>query len=98
MPEGEEAQVAPQAPQTPVQPPHRPSATNVASDKQKTLLAQLLQERGLSPETYGISLETVTALEASDLITKLFKMPKKPKEEPKVEVVEDNDPYGGLPF
>lgn len=96
LPEGEEAPE--EAPKTPVQPPHRPSATNVASDKQKTLLAQLLQERGLSPETYGISLETVTALEASDLISKLFKMPKKPKEEPKVEVVEDDDPYGSLPF
>lgn len=100
LPEGEEGP-APQPQQPAPQTAHRPSSGNTASDKQKTLLAQLLQERGLSPEIYGVDFETITALEASDLISKLFKMPKKPKEEPKVEVAapaEDNDPYGGLPF
>ena len=73
LPDGEEA---PQAPQTPPSTAHRPSPTNLASDKQKSLVAKLLEERGLSPETYGVNYETLTALQASDLINRLFQVPK----------------------
>ena len=94
LPEGEEAAPAP-IPQT----AHRPSSVNLASDKQKTLIANLLLERGLKQEQFVADMNAMTALEASNLISKLYQMPKQAMQQAKVEVVEDDDgPYGSLPF
>ena len=93
LPDGEDA---PQAPQTPPSTAHRPSPSNLASDKQKSLVAKLLEERGLTPEAYGVNYETMTALQASDFINRLFQVPKQAvAKEPQTQLPIESD---DLPF
>ena len=64
---------------------------NPASQKQKDLISRMLLEREISIEEMGYdSIEALNSFQASDLLDRLFKMPKPKKEEKK----DDDD----LPF
>ena len=62
----------------------QPRPANPASQKQKDLISRMLLEREISIEEMGYdSIDALNSFQASDLLDRLFKMPKPKKEEKK---------------
>lgn len=65
-------------------PKPQPSAQNPASPKQRELIAKLVLEKDADLAEFGVSsIETLTSKQASDLLDRLFKLPKPEKPFPK---------------
>lgn len=62
----------------------QPGAQNPASPKQRELIAKLVLEKDADLAEFGVSsIETLTSKQASDLLDRLFKLPKPEKPFPK---------------
>lgn len=65
-------------------PKPQPGAQNPASPKQRELIAKLVLEKDADLAEFGVSsIETLTSKQASDLLDRLFKLPKPEKPFPK---------------